>query len=337
MYTHVYILIAIILEVFFCFINKMGIGMDPSYFQDIRVDGDHVHNKEENKHNESVELDEHNESVELDNHGEEVFYEKGHNSKVECDGDTIIIYGTQGESDIHIDLAGAKKIVRKLKDKYDTTPIKDLPPSTKKKFEELHELLDAFENTPAYEHIYNMIHEEYKCVRDKHYDMGTVGAYFCECQNSTDFPGTKSCSLGCLLGMHPEGGCDGFYPCEYGCYIYNGDETFTCVNSVKTSEEGYIFVNDKYMFLGFTSREIKHLKGDNIKRVKIVKHSNGLKYQEISSDFVDVDNLRLVKSTSETYKLSSTQNKNTLMIIIIIVIIAILIFGLWCLYKGRRH
>lgn len=294
--------------------------MDPSFFTDIRV-GDETINPLPSESEQS-------------STPEEEFYKKGKDSEIRwVNDDTLVLAGDKGESDIHIDLGGAKNIVKKLRDNYLEVKIKDLNGETKKKFTELHELLEVLRETSAYEHLHNMIIKEFKCKKNKSYQIGTVGAYFCGCHSENKFPGNKSCSLNCLLGMHPEG-CNGYYPCEYTCLIYNGDETFSILHKSENHKQAYVFVNHNFLFVGFTPIEVKRLKTLGIDQVKIVQHSEGLSYQEVSSDFIKVDDLRVVMSVNKG--INYTQPKSYagyLLIIVIIVIIIALIFGGWWYYK----
>lgn len=289
-------------------------GIDPTYFQNIRVG--------------NVEIVEEQDK-------EEIFYEKGKSTKVKIvDDDTMILLGGEGEENAEINIGGARKIVRELRDKYAEVPTKDLTKDMKKKFKKVHELLSMLRDTPAYEYLHKMVVEEFHCKNDHHYRIGTVGAYFCECQAHSDFPGNKSCSLGCLLGMHPEGGCDGYYPCEYTCLIYNGDETFGVLNIAKDVNQAYVFVNHTFHFMGFTLNEVKSLRNMGVKEVKVVKHSEGLSYQEVSVDFVPVDKLCLVRTSSNGTKSSELSYATILLIIIVIIVIIALIYGGWYYYKN---
>lgn len=296
-------------------------SMDPSYFRKIRVGETHNFFYDSEKE-------------------EEVFYEKGKkkDSKVHFQGkDTLVIVGKEGETDMHIDMGSARRIVKNLHNHYATDYIKDLKDDVKKQFVTLHELIEAVSGTPAYEYLHEMITSEFRCADEHRFRIGTVGAYFCECQSSDDFPGNQSCSLGCLLGVHPEGGCKGYYPCEYTCVVYNGDETLNALHRVTDVDQAYLFVNDKFAFHGLTSSEVHQLQALGVNRVKVVKHSDGLSYQEVSADFIPVERLRLAHlyepSTSVSHKKSS--NSGVAVAVIVIVILLLLIFGGWYYYHNN--
>lgn len=279
---------------------------------------------------------------------EETFYEKGRKKdpKVRFEGkDKIVLSGKKGEADIEIDLGNARKITRKLRDHHATDNISDLRGDVKEKFLSLHDLVEVLSNTPAYRYLHEMITSEFRCADEHRYRIGTVGAYFCECQQPSDFPGNQSCSLGCLLGLHPEGGCKGYYPCEYTCVIYNGDQSLTVVHRVMDTKQAYIFVNDKFNFYGLTNTEITKLESMGIEEVKVVKHSDGLSYQEISSDFIPCHNLRIaaapVKRGNSNAKGDFAGHNNycgaAAAAVLIVLLLIILIGGGYYYYKRGQY
>ena len=87
------------------------------------------------------------------------------------------------------------------------------------------------------------------------------------------------------------------------------------------------------MFLGLTPKEIKGLKNLGVEEVKVVKHSEGLSYQEVSADFIPVENLRLVRSPSTSVEVSQTSYAGILLVIVVIIVLIALIFGAWYYYK----
>jgi len=305
--------------------NKRSIILDSSHFRDIRV------GKSSNFF-----FDE-----------EESFYEKGRkkDSKVRFEGkDKIVLSGKKGEADIEIDLGSARKITRKLRDHHATDNISDLRGDIKEKFLSLHDLIEVLANTPAYRYLHEMITSEFRCADEHRYRIGTVGAYFCECQQPSDFPGNQSCSLGCLLGLHPEGGCKGYYPCEYTCVIYNGDQILSTVHRVMDNKQAYIFVNDKFHFSGLTNAEIAKLESMGIEEVKVVKHSDGLSYQEVSSDFISCHRLRIALPASKRNAKSSgktsrayNDHRVTIAGIVLVIILLIVLFGGGYYYYKHRH
>lgn len=304
--------------------SRRSLILDSSYFRDIRV----------GKVNNFF-FDE-----------EESFYDKGHkkDSKVRFEGkDKIILSGKKGEADIEIDLGNARNITRKLRDHHATDYIKDLRGDIKEKFLSLHDLIEVLSNTPAYKYLHEMITSEFRCVDEHRYRIGTVGAYFCECQQPNDFPGNKSCSLGCLLGIHPEGGCKGYYPCEYTCIIYNGDQSLTVVHRVIGTKQAYLFVNDKFNFRGLTNAEITKLEGMGIEEVKVVKHSEGLSYQEVSSDFIPCHHLRLSSPASNgnggngSFGYGYGNYGSAAAAILVILLLILLIGGGYYYYKHEHH
>ena len=277
---------------------------------------------------------------------EETFYEKGHkkDSKVRFQGkDKIILSGKKGEADIEIDLGNARKITRKLRDHHATDYISDLRGDVKEKFLSLHDLIEVLSNTPAYSYLHEMITSEFHCAGEHRYRIGTIGAYFCECQQPSDFPGNQSCSLGCLLGLHPEGGCKGYYPCEYTCVIYNGDQSLNVVHRVMDTKQAYLFVNDKFTFRGLTRTEVTKLEGMGIEEVKVVKHSDGLSYQEVSSSFISCHRLLLAanaRSENSGGRVSGfghSDHSGAAAIIIVILLLILLIGGGFYLYKQNRE
>jgi len=256
--------------------------VDPSYFCNEEVD----------------EIDEIDEVQEVEEGEEEEFYEKGsksrHSSKEVhlTSDDVLVLPGERGENDIHVDIGSARKIVKELHDNYVNTSVKNLSGEAKKQFLTLHEVIEALRGTAAYEYISDMIRSEFGCNHDHHFKMGTVGAYFCECKSENNFPGNKSCSLGCLLGSKGLG-CQTDYPCEYTCISYNGDGGYSTLYEVDGVKQAYLFINDKFKFEGIYPGEYKHFSKLGVEEVKIVKHSDGLSYQEITSDFIPVRNLIL--------------------------------------------
>ena len=177
-----------------------------------------------------------------------------------------------------------------------------------------------------------MIRSEFGCNKEHSFKMGTVGAYFCECKSENTFPGNRSCSLGCLLGSKSIG-CDTDYPCEYTCISYNGDGNYSTVYEVEGVKQAYLFVNDKFKFDGIYPGEYKYFSNIGVEEVKIVKHSDGLSYQEITSNFIPVRNLILKNNKIE---LKEDPEEITLGITIVIILILILIIagaGGWYYYK----
>jgi hypothetical protein len=272
---------------------------------------------------------------------DELFFEKGkrNSGKLKFEGkDKIILVGEKGESDIHIDLGNARNIVRKLRDRHATDYINNLQGEVKEDFLSLHDLINVLHGTPAYKYIHDMIVSEFRCVEDNRYRIGTVGAFFCECQQPSDFPGNKSCSLGCLLGLKPKNTCKGYYPCQYTCLIYNGDGTFAILHRVTDVSQAYIFVNDQLSFRGLTFREVEKLEGLGISEVKIVKHSDGLSYQEVSSDFVPVRRLLVAGTSQKSNSNASIQSygksngKSSLHIFVIILLFLLLLAAAYFIY-----
>jgi hypothetical protein len=223
---------------------------------------------------------------------EETFSDKGTDSSVVFENeDVILLRGSSGEADIRIDLANARNMIRDLRDNWATSLVKDLTGPAKENFLSLVELAQVLQQTPAYSYLHELITREFNCESERRYRINTVGAYFCECQQSTNFPGNNACSLGCLTGLQPEEGCRGFYPCDHACLVYNGQDSFTMLNSDMDRKQCYLFVSDQIDFQGLSSGEVQSIRDMGVESVKIVKHSEGLSYQEISSDFVNVERL----------------------------------------------
>ena len=291
-------------------------GVDPSYFCELEAEGGDVVENEE-------------------------FYEKGKKRKSD-DGDihmenddVLVLPGERGESDMHVDMASARKIVKDLHENYANVAVKTLSGESKRQFLTLHEVIEALKGTEAHKYIHDMIISEFQCNHDHHFKIGTVGAYFCECKSDNTFPGNKSCSLGCLLGME-NGGCKTEYPCEYTCISYNGDGGYSTLYEVEGVAKAYLFVNDKFTFEGIYPGEYKYFRKLGIEEVKIVKHSDGLSYQEITSDFVPVRNL-ILQGNSVNNVEEVESNAAVAIIVIVVLILLIAGFGGWYYYKkGKR-
>jgi len=279
-------------------------------------------------------------SQEIENNSEEKeeFYEKG--GKVDLpikevhltNEDILVLPGEKGESDVHVDIGSARKIVKDLHNNYAEYEIKNLSGESKKQFLTLHEVIEALRGTQAYEYIRDMIRSEFGCEQDHRFKMGTVGSYFCECKSENNFPGNRSCSLGCLLGLKSIG-CDTDYPCEYTCISYNGDGNYSTIYKADGVKQAYLFVNDKFKFEGLYPGEYKYFSKIGVEEVKIVKHSDGLSYQEITSDFIPVRNLILKNSKIDVAEDPEEITVDITIIIILILILIIAGAGGWYYYK----
>lgn len=300
--------------------NRRRNGVDPSYFcvEDVETKDVNIE----------------------DNNNQEEFYDKGvkklhtSNEVHMTDGDVLILPGEKGESDIHVDIGSARKIVRYLHDKYANSTVKSLSGEAKKRFLTLHEVIEALKGTDAQIYIRDMIISEFKCNHDHHFKIGTVGAYFCKCKGESNFPGNQSCSLGCLLGSDGMT-CENDRPCEYTCISYNGDGVYSNLYEVKDVKQAYLFVNDKFKFEGIHPGEYKYFEKLGIEEIKIVKHSDGLSYQEITSDFVPVRNLILQNNLAAQTNGEVIEESSVTIAIIVIIVLIILFAGAggWYYYK----
>lgn len=298
-------------------------GVDPSYFcEDNEIEDAEIEDTE----------------IEDGNGDQEEFYEKGSKHRVSHEvhmtgDDVLVLPGEKGESDIHVDIGSARKIVRDLHDNYANSAVKSLSGEAKKQFLTLHEVIEALKGTDAQKYIRDMIISEFRCNHDHHFKIGTVGAYFCKCKGENNFPGNQSCSLGCLLGSDGMT-CESDYPCEYTCISYNGDGGYSTLYEVEDAKQAYLFVNDKFKFEGVHSGEYKYFEKLGIEEVKIVKHSDGLSYQEITSDFIPVRNLILQGNLAVQTEGEAEESNATIAVIVIILLI--LLFagaGGWYYYK----
>lgn len=300
--------------------NRRRNGVDPSYFCVEDVESKDV-------------------NIE-DNNNQEEFYDKGvkklhtSNEVRMTDDDVLILPGEKGESDIHVDIGSARKIVRYLHDKYANSTVKSLSGEAKKQFLTLHEVIEALKGTDAQKYIRDMIISEFKCNHGHHFKIGTVGAYFCKCKGESSFPGNQSCSLGCLLGSDGMT-CENDRPCEYTCISYNGDGVYSNLYEVKDVKQAYLFVNDKFKFEGIHPGEYKYFEKLGIEEIKIVKHSDGLSYQEITSDFVPVRNLILQNNLAAQTNGEVIEESSVTIAIIVIIVLIILFAGAggWYYYK----
>lgn len=309
-----------ILQVFSFTLQKMSrkrrVGLDPSYFC-----------ADENDCEDCTKKVEHT--------VEEEFYEKGSQDSEPYmnNHDVLVIPGGKGESNIHVDIASARKIVRELHENWAHSAITSLSDEAKKQFLTLHEVIEALKDTDARKFIRDMIVEEFKCEENPHFKLGTVGAYFCECKGENNFPGNKSCSLSCLLGSVGMK-CQNDYPCEYTCISYNGDGSYSTLYQVDSVKQAYLFVNDKFKFEGIQPGEFKYFAKLGVDEVKIVKHSEGLSYQEITSDFIPIRNL-IVNGTFSLEDNEAVIDDSNVTVAVIVVLILILLFagaGGWYYY-----
>jgi hypothetical protein len=277
---------------------------------------------------------------------EEVFFDKGGDSGVVFENeDVILLRGSSGESDIRIDLANARKMIQDLRDNWATSLVKDLSGTAKENFLSLVELAQVLHQTPAYSYLHELITKEFGCDSERRYRINTVGAYFCECQQSTNFPGNNACSLGCLTGLQPEEGCRGFYPCDHACLVYNGHNSFTMLNGDMDRKQCYLFVSDQIDFQGLSSQEVQSIRDMGVESVKIVKHSEGLSYQEISSDFVNVERLShrpdpapqvyTGHPSSPCEKSHPRDNQGDLLLLVVLILIILLLCGGYYVYMRR--
>lgn len=269
---------------------------------------------------------------------------------------TLVIIGRNGDSDIHINLKDTREYVKELRDNYAEMMISQLEGRGKEAYEAVYNLVQALKKTPAYKPIYKIIQEEFQCVQDHHYKLGTIGAYFCECKNADDFPGNPNCSLGCLFGLNLCG--EKHPPCEYTCLVYIGDGTISLLQKVESSsDEAYLFVNENTKFIGLKDVEIDQLKLLKIGKVKVVQHKNGSDYKEITKDFIPIHKLHSPPSSSGQSNAIVNRKKSkitrfsdlayinrhsnhglTIVIVILIFILVLLIVGyVHAKYTGKDY
>jgi hypothetical protein len=280
------------------------------------------------------------------------FYAKGgskhknHSKHVRYHGkDTLVILGKNGEDDAQINLRDTRKYIQELRDEYATELISELKGRGKEAFESIYQLVQALKDSPAYEAIHDIIQKEFKCVEEHRYKIGTVGSFFCECKNSHDFPGNPNCSLGCLFGLKE---CGESGPCEHTCLSYLGDGSISLLQKVQGETSAYLFISSDLTFVGLRDVEIDQLKRLGITHVKIIRHTDGSDYKEVTTSFVPIHKLHtssvqrvqprrqsLVQNRYANALLNSYNQRNhnptyglgiVLLVIIVIVAIIIVIF-----------
>lgn len=250
------------------------------------------------------------------------------------DENTLVIIGQGGDDDININLKDTRGYVRQLRDNYATEYIHELEKKGKKSFEAVKNLVEALRETPAYEAIHDIIQDEFKCMEDSRYRLGTVGAYFCECGMSKDFPGNPNCSLGCLSGLNRN---IGDKLCEYNCLAYIGDGTLSLLQSVEGCKEAYLFVDESLEFRGLRDVEIDQLRSMNITHVKIVFHSEGSSYQTITN-FKEIHQLHIHRNTpnqGSKKKSGSSRDSPAIAGLLILILLIIILIALWFWYKNK--
>jgi len=115
------------------------------------------------------------------------------------------------------------------------------------------------------------------------------------------------------------------------------------VHRVIGTKQAYLFVNDKFNFRGLTNAEITKLEGMGIEEVKVVKHSEGLSYQEVSSDFIPCHHLRLSSPASNgnggngSFGYGYGNYGSAAAAILVILLLILLIGGGYYYYKHEHH
>jgi hypothetical protein len=251
--------------------------------------------------------------------------------------DALILVGQNNEADIRIDLKDARRYVQRLRDEYATERIYELDAEGKKAYESIKHLVEALHGTAAYQPLHDIIQEEFQCAEEHRYRLGTVGAYFCECGFTKDFPGNPNCSLGCLAGLNRNLGDK---PCGYTCLTYVGNGNLSLLQSVQGSKDAYLFVDDAFDFRGLRDVEINQLQSLGIQRVKIIRHSEGSSYHEMSH-FNDIHRLHIgyqkpaSTSGTKTCKGRSSSSGYAAGLLLFLLILFVLVV-LWLWYKQRK-
>jgi hypothetical protein len=242
--------------------------------------------------------------------------------------DVVILKGYGGSSDdVSINLNNIEATLNRLKENQ-AQPIRNLKGDLDNDFKNIIQIIRILFSTAAYDYVHEIIVRVFCDV--KTVTPGTIGAYFAGCLVRTNFPGNPGCSAVCAGAVPPEQGTKGFEFCEKYAIIYDSDGTLISLNDLEDKEEAYIYISNSINFEGFTSEEIKQLSNLGIKRVKLVRYSpDGLSYQEVSSNFIDVNSLPVKNNSNNNNDTCSSNTGSTLLILLLPLLLLLLIFIGW--------
>jgi hypothetical protein len=267
-------------------------------------------------------------SLKRNNNSPPVFLTKGvESTRRRGDNGEDILQLTEGDTKITIDMTDIEKRLLQLREHVDEFII-DLSDDNRANHDYIRTARRALGVT-AVSHIDEIITRIFKDVTVVM--PGTVGAYYIGCFiDSTSFTGTVGCSAHCAGSISPSENTMGWEACKYTCFIYT-PQNFISLNETSDITQSYIFIRDTIDFKGFTDGEIKNLKNFGVQKAKLVKYVNSAKYTDMTSGFVDLENLphvKVEKPVTREIPSSSSSSYSMFIILLLIIVLAFLWLGM---------
>lgn len=241
--------------------------------------------------------------------------------------DVFIINGQDGSFQLH--RKALRETLNDLKNQANVS-VRHLNPEHTESFRSIVEALRLLYGSQAlYDLVLTDIRNVFTDVKDV--KPGTVAAFFIGCFSDDKFPGPMGCSPKCAASLPPAEGTPGYANCDDLVLIYS-DGLFSSLNE-KRSTHAYIYVAETD-FNGFTSENLRQLRGADIENVSLIFGNQDGSYREVTSSLT-IDQLPHKESDGEG-KVSpaqvsddSTTSNNTgagIALAIVIIVIIILLF-----------
>lgn len=239
--------------------------------------------------------------------------------------DVFIING-QGKS-FQLNRKALKDTLTDLK-KQAHVSVRHLNPEHTESFRSIVEALRLLYGSQA---LYDLVLTDIRTVFADVKDVkpGTVAAFFIGCFNDDKFPGPMGCSPKCAASLPPAEGTPGYTNCDDLVLIYS-EGLFSSLNE-KRSTHAYIYIADPN-FVGFTSENLRQLRGADIENVSLIFGNQDGSYREVTSPLA-IDQLPHKESEGDakvtTAQTTEETNNNAgagIALAIIIIVIIILLF-----------
>ena len=190
--------------------------------------------------------------------------------------DIFLINGQNGSFQLH--RKTLKDTLSELKT-HAHISVRHLSPENTESFRSVVEALRLLYGSQAlYDLVLTDIRDVFAVVKDV--KPGTVAAFFIGCFNDDKFPGPMGCSPKCAASLPPSEGTPGYTNCEDLVLIYSGG-LFSSLNE-KRSSHTYIYIDDSD-FNGFTSENLRQLKGADITHASLIFGNQDGSYREVMS------------------------------------------------------
>lgn len=220
-------------------------------------------------------------------------------------GDNLLtIKGASSNSTL--DLEKIKNALNVLSN-YCNTPVKDLKGSIKDDLDGLIQISQVLHNSALYDRFIQEVKTAFSGCKDP--APGTVGAFFMGCFMVNGFKGGENCDARCAGSLPPSNNDGDWFFCKKLVILYDPkDNTFNSLNDSSPTETYLVIVGgDK--FEGFSDREILELNNYGVKKAQLLRYNNGA-YDEITTDFVDTNNLPKNTTTNNAPNTNNPHNTN---------------------------